>query len=146
MSQALLGQSATPYRAAQELAAQLAVSPSVLTPNVASAMAAAGAAAAAQATAQGLTTPGFSSHAVPSAAGLEVIKAKLETLKQQISGKTKKMTAEKRAKVQGQIEKLENSLRHVEQQRVSLCTERAGFACDHAVGRACRTGSSRGCS
>lgn len=120
LSQALLGQSATPYKAAQELAAQLAVSPSVLTPSVASAMAAAGAAAA-----QGLSfTPGGSSQAA--GAGLDVIKAKLETLKEQISAKTKKMNAEKRAKIQGQIEKLEKSLKYVEQQRVSARAVLAG--------------------
>jgi hypothetical protein len=84
-------------------------------------MAAAGAAAAVQAAAQGSCTPGGSSQAGASGAGLDVIKAKLETLKEQISVKTKKMNAEKRAKIQGQIDKLEKSLKYVEQQRVSAC-------------------------
>lgn len=120
LSHALLGQSATPFRAAQELAAQLAVSPSVLTPSVASAMAAAGAAAA-----QGFSTPGGSSQAGLGGTGLDVIKAKLEALKEQINLKTKKMSADKRARVQGQIDKLEKSLEYVEQQRVSACAANA---------------------
>jgi hypothetical protein len=78
-------------------------------------MAAAGAAAA-----QGFLTPGgSSSQAGAGAAGLDVIKAKLEALKQQINVKTRKMSAEKQAKVQGQIDKLEKSLKYVELQRVS---------------------------
>jgi hypothetical protein len=75
-------------------------------------MAAAGAAAA-----QGFLTPGGGSQA--GAAGLDVIKAKLEALKQQINVKTRKMSAEKQAKIQGQIDKLEKSLKYVELQRVS---------------------------
>lgn len=81
---------------------QLAVSPSVLTPSVAAAMAAAGAAAA------------------PTGTSLDVIKTKLATLKEQIQAKTKKMSAEKQAKIQAQIEKLEKSLKYVECQRVRM--------------------------
>jgi capsule polysaccharide export protein KpsE/RkpR len=84
-------------------------------------MAAAGAAVAAQ----GFLTPGGSSQAGAGAAGLDVIKAKLEALKQQINVKTRKMSAEKQAKIQGQIDKLEKSLKYVELQRVSACAAMA---------------------
>lgn len=98
VANALLAQLGTPITAAQQLAARLAVTPSVLTPGVAAAVAAAG---------------------VPSSSNMEVVREKLAILKEAISGKTKKMSDVKRAKIESQIAKLERSLGYIDQQRVS---------------------------
>lgn len=113
VSRALLSQAETPVSAAAQLSAQLAVSPSVLTPGVAAAMAEAGEAVAAAA-----ATAGAHGQEANNA-NLEKIKAKLTVLKEHIHAKTKRMSNEKRAQIEAQIEKLEKSLAYVEKQRVS---------------------------
>lgn len=122
ITRALLSQAETPVSAAAQLSAQLAVSPSVLTPGVAQAMAEAGEAVAAAAAAQGGGGVGGSGSGgqQESTANLDKIKAKLGVLKQHIQAKTRRMSGEKRAQIEAQIEKLEKSLAYVEKQRVSV--------------------------
>lgn len=98
VTRALLNQLGTPATAAQQLAAQLAVTPSVLTPTVAAAMADAG---------------------LLSSNSTDAVRAKLAALKEAVAGKMERMKPAKRAAVEAQIAKLETSLNYVEQQRVS---------------------------
>lgn len=131
VSRALLSQAETPVSAAAQLSAQLAVSPSVLTPGVAAAMAEAGEAVAAAAAA----TSGVQGQQEANNANLEKIKAKLTVLKEHIHAKTKRMSNEKQAQIEGQIEKLEKSLAYVEKQRVS--EQGRGVQCMHAGSQHC---------
>lgn len=116
---ALLSLAQTPVGGgSQQLARDLAVSPSVLTPGVAQAMAEAGAEAAKLVAA--VEAGGDNGQQQQdSIANLEKIKAKLAVLKAHIDAKTKRMNPEKKAQIQGQIDKLERSLAYVEKQRVS---------------------------